>query len=43
MSQPFQRKVYYKGDTNENNRNIDDSKSENDCLVRKLDKEQDYK
>ena len=36
MSQIFQYKVHYEGDINGNNRNTDDSQSENDDLVRKL-------
>ena len=43
MSQNFQHKVDYEGDTNENNRNTDESQSENDDLVRNLDKQKDYK
>ena len=43
MSQPFQHKVNYEGDTDENNRNTDDSQSENDYLVINLEKEKGYK
>ena len=43
MSWPFQHKVDSEGDTNENNRDTDDSQSENDDFVRKLDKKQEYK
>ena len=43
MSQIFQYKVHYEGDINGNNRNTDDSQSENDDLVRNLDKKQKYK
>ena len=33
----------YEGDTDETNRNTDDSQSENNDFVRNLDKEQEYK
>ena len=36
MSQPFQRKEDYEVDNDENNRNIDDSRYENDNFVKKL-------
>ena len=38
MSRPFQHKVDYEGDTDENNHGIDDSKSDNDDFVRNLEK-----
>ena len=34
MSWPFQRKEYYEGDTDEKNRNTDDSQSDNDYFVK---------
>ena len=37
MSWPFQRKIYYEGDTDENIRNTDDSWSENDSFVKNMD------
>ena len=43
ISWPFQHKVDYEGDTDENNRNADESQLENDNLVINLHKEQDYK
>ena len=43
MSRPFQHKVDYEGDTDEKNRGVDDSQSDNDDFVRNLDKEQQYK
>ena len=43
MSRPFQHKVYYEGDTNENNHDNDDSKSDNNNLVSNLGKEKEYK
>ena len=43
MSRPFQHKVDYEGDTDENNCNTDESKPENGNLVIKLDKEEEYK
>ena len=36
-------KVEHEGGTDENNRNTDESQSENDSLLIKLYKEQDYK
>ena len=36
---PFRHKVYYEGDTNENNCCTDDSQTENYYCVRNLDKE----
>ena len=39
MSQPFQHKVDYEGDTDKNNRNTNDSQPDNDNLVRNMDKE----
>ena len=39
ISRPFQHKVYYKGDTDKNNHNTNDPQSDNDDLVRNLDKE----
>ena len=42
-SWPFRHKGEYEGDTDENNRNTDDSQSENDYFLRNLDKEQEYK
>ena len=38
MSWPFQHKVDYEGDTNKNNRNTNDSQSDDYNLVRNLDK-----
>ena len=42
MSWPFQHKVDYEGDTDEDNSNTDESQSANDNLVRNLEKEQAY-
>ena len=38
MYRLFQQKVDYEGDNDENNCNTDESQSDNDDLVRKLDK-----
>ena len=38
MYWPFEHKVYYEGDTDENNRNKYESQSYNDDLVKNLDK-----
>ena len=43
MSQLFQHKVDYEGTTDENHRNADEQNSDNDDLVRNLDKAQEYK
>ena len=43
MSQPFQHKVDYEDDTNENNRNTNDSQPENDYFARHTEKEKDHK
>ena len=43
MSRPFQHKVDYEGDTDENNSNTNESQSENYYYVRNLYKEQEYK
>ena len=40
---PFQHKVDYEGDIDENNCDTDKSQSDNDILIRNLDKEQDNK
>ena len=42
-SWPFRSEEYYEFDTDEKNRNTDDSKSENDGFVINLYKEQDYR
>ena len=42
-SWPFRSEEYYEFDTDEKNRNTDDSKSDNDDFVINLYKEQDYK
>ena len=43
MSRPFWHKVDYEGDTDENNCNTDNSRSDNEIFVKNLDKEQYYK